>query len=163
DGDNFLGGRDIDNAVVDWALGEIERRWGLRVSRADPRHAAALRQLKQAAEDAKIELSRGRETTLQLPAFALESTSGGGDGGAGGGGGGGGGDPGSDSGTAGGPRQPGGPIELPLDRARLEAVAQPILERSFAVCERLLAGHGLGGAGAGAGAGAGEIERIVLV
>ncbi len=37
DGDNFLGGRDFDWAIVDWALAEIARTQGVTVSRADPR------------------------------------------------------------------------------------------------------------------------------
>ncbi|MGK4001645.1 Hsp70 family protein [Sorangium sp. So ce1036] len=68
DGDNFLGGRDFDWAVVDWALAEIARAHGVTVSRADPRHAAALRKLKLAVEEAKIELTRAEEAALALPA-----------------------------------------------------------------------------------------------
>ncbi|WP_437305327.1 Hsp70 family protein [Sorangium sp. So ce388] len=68
DGDNFLGGRDFDWAIVDWALAEIARTQGAAVSRADPRHAAALRKLKLAVEDIKIELTRADEAALALPA-----------------------------------------------------------------------------------------------
>ncbi|WP_438005860.1 Hsp70 family protein [Sorangium sp. So ce321] len=68
DGDNFLGGRDFDWAIVDWALAEIARAQGVTVSRADPRHAAALRKLKLAVEDIKIELTRAEEAALALPA-----------------------------------------------------------------------------------------------
>ncbi|WP_437621148.1 Hsp70 family protein [Sorangium sp. So ce1151] len=68
DGDNFLGGRDFDWAIVDWALAEIGRAQGVTVSRADPRHAAALRKLKLAVEDIKIELTRAEEAALALPA-----------------------------------------------------------------------------------------------
>src|SRR5688572_2538119 len=38
DGDNFLGGRDFDWAVVDWALDRIASASGIRISRADPEH-----------------------------------------------------------------------------------------------------------------------------
>jgi len=67
DGDNFLGGRDFDWAIVDWALGELERGHGVKVSRADPAHAAGVRKLKLAVEDAKIELTRAREASLSAP------------------------------------------------------------------------------------------------
>lgn len=67
DGDNFLGGRDFDVAAMDWALGELSRTTGKALSRADPRHAAGLRQLKLAVEEAKIELTRAREASITLP------------------------------------------------------------------------------------------------
>jgi molecular chaperone DnaK len=140
DGDNFLGGRDIDNAVVDWAVAELERRHGVKLTRSDPRHAAVLRRLKQAAEEAKIELSRSREAVLELPPTALATTHGDGEPRAAG-----------ERGAA------GETIELQLDRVLLEKLARPVLERSLAVCERLLASHGLGGVEAPG------IERIVLV
>lgn len=67
DGDNFLGGRDIDNALVDWVLAELARREGITVSRANPAHLLGLRQLRLAAEEAKIELSRSSAADLYLP------------------------------------------------------------------------------------------------
>jgi molecular chaperone DnaK len=67
DGDNFLGGRDFDWAIVDWVLGEVERQQNVKVSRSDPKHAAAIRKLKLAVEDAKIELTRAREASLTIP------------------------------------------------------------------------------------------------
>ncbi|KYF66138.1 Hsp70 family protein [Sorangium cellulosum] len=73
DGDNFLGGRDFDWAIVDWALAEIARAQGVTVSRADPRHAAALRKLKLAVEEVKIELTRADEAALAIPgAFEVD-------------------------------------------------------------------------------------------
>ena len=68
DGDNFLGGRDFDWALCDWVLGEIGREQGVTIARSDLRHAAAIRKLKLAVEEAKIELTRAEETTLTLPA-----------------------------------------------------------------------------------------------
>ena len=64
DGDNFLGGRDFDWALVDWVLAELGRTQGAIVSRADPKHAAAVRKLKLAVEEAKIELTRAEEASL---------------------------------------------------------------------------------------------------
>ncbi len=67
DGDNFLGGRDVDSAIVDFVIGEL----GGRIKRDDPAHAGALRQLKQAAEEAKIELSRAESAGLAIPALRV--------------------------------------------------------------------------------------------
>ena len=49
DGDNFLGGRDFDWAIVDWAIGQLP---GTPLSRSDPAHAGRIRKLKLAAEEA---------------------------------------------------------------------------------------------------------------
>src|ERR1043165_3368495 len=62
DGDNFLGGRDFDWAITEHLasqLAVVPRR-----SVAD--HAGALRALRMAAEDAKIELSRGERAQVTL-------------------------------------------------------------------------------------------------
>src|SRR5690606_32228642 len=50
DGDNVLGGRDFDWAIVDWAIAQIQAREGVTISRGDPGHRDAVRALKQAAE-----------------------------------------------------------------------------------------------------------------
>lgn len=69
DGDNFLGGRDFDLAIVDWALEKVSKQEGLTLSRSDPRLASALRKLKHAAEEAKIELTRNDVADLSVPDF----------------------------------------------------------------------------------------------
>lgn len=66
DGDNFLGGRDFDAAIVDWIVDRLVAD-GVELSRANPAHAPALRALKSVAEEAKIELSRVAETAIALP------------------------------------------------------------------------------------------------
>jgi molecular chaperone DnaK len=66
DGDNFLGGRDFDLALMHWVLGELARD-GRVVDRADPAHATALRVLRGACEEAKIELTRRTEASVSLP------------------------------------------------------------------------------------------------
>jgi molecular chaperone DnaK len=66
DGDNFLGGRDFDWAIVDWLLGQIEKQDGIKLSRSEPGHAAAIRKIKLAAEEAKIELSRVDEASITV-------------------------------------------------------------------------------------------------
>ncbi|MEO7097646.1 MAG: Hsp70 family protein, partial [Polyangiales bacterium] len=62
DGDNFLGGRDFD-----WAITEhLASRLSVVPRRNNPEHASALRSLRLAAEDAKIELSRGDKAQVTL-------------------------------------------------------------------------------------------------
>jgi len=63
DGDNFLGGRDFDLAVVDWLIVRLQRS-GLSIERSNPAHASAVAKLKAAAEEVKIELSRAGKATL---------------------------------------------------------------------------------------------------
>jgi molecular chaperone DnaK len=72
DGDNFLGGRDFDWAITEHVAARIAEAGAPRLDRADPAHAAALRVLRLACEDAKIELSRAATTqlTCTLPALA---------------------------------------------------------------------------------------------
>ncbi len=70
DGDNFLGGRDFDWALVDWAIAQLAARGQAKLSRGNPAHAGAIRQLKQAAEEVKIELSRSTSALL-VPASPL--------------------------------------------------------------------------------------------
>lgn len=72
DGDNFLGGRDFDWAIVDWMLAELARKDGVKLSRAEPGHAATIRKLKLAAEEAKIELSRVEQTSLAVPGLRVD-------------------------------------------------------------------------------------------
>lgn len=62
DGDNFLGGRDFD-----WTITEhLASRLSVVPRRNNPEHASALRALRLAAEDAKIELSRGDRAQVTL-------------------------------------------------------------------------------------------------
>ena len=63
DGDNFLGGRDFDRALVDLVLQKLAAD-GINIDRANPEHALALRRLRFAAEEAKIELTRAREASI---------------------------------------------------------------------------------------------------
>jgi molecular chaperone DnaK len=64
-GDNFLGGRDMDQALVNWAVAELKRDRGLpQLERENPRARRPLAKLKAACELAKIDLSRQEQTTL---------------------------------------------------------------------------------------------------
>src|SRR5215475_6070427 len=70
DGDNFLGGRDFDRVLVDLVLAKLAAD-GIVIDRADPRHAVALRRLRLAAEEAKIELTRVAEAPIFLAGLDL--------------------------------------------------------------------------------------------
>ncbi len=62
DGDNFLGGRDFDWRITEHLASQL----AVVPSRKNPDHAAALRALRLAAEDAKIELSRSERAQVTL-------------------------------------------------------------------------------------------------
>ena len=62
-GDTHLGGDDFDHVIIDWLAEEFLREEGVDL-RKDP---MALQRLKEAAEKAKIELSRTTSTEINLP------------------------------------------------------------------------------------------------
>ncbi len=62
DGDNFLGGRDFDWRITEHLASQLS----VVPSRKNPAHTDALRALRLAAEDAKIELSRGDRAQVTL-------------------------------------------------------------------------------------------------
>jgi molecular chaperone DnaK len=62
-GDTFLGGKDIDNTIVDLIVEEGKKDFGVDLSK-DP---MALQRIKEAAEKAKIELSNVTSTEINLP------------------------------------------------------------------------------------------------
>jgi molecular chaperone DnaK len=119
DGDNFLGGRDFDWAITEY----LASRLSTVPRRNNPEHVSALRALRLAAEDAKIELSRGdkAQVTLAQPL-----------------------------------RIDGDDVEvdLELDRATVERLCAPLVDRALDVCVRLLAANGLAPGG---------LARVVLV
>ncbi len=63
DGDTHLGGDDFDQVIIDWLANEFKNDEGVDL-RQD---AMALQRLKEAAEKAKIELSSGASTEINLP------------------------------------------------------------------------------------------------
>ncbi len=62
-GDTHLGGDDFDQVLIDWLADEFKQAENIDL-RKDP---MALQRLKEAAEKAKIELSSGTETEINLP------------------------------------------------------------------------------------------------
>ncbi len=71
DGDAHLGGKDIDQKIIDWLATEFQRESGIDV-RNDP---LARQRLDEGAEKAKIELSTAVETEVNIP-FITSDTSG---------------------------------------------------------------------------------------
>ena len=63
DGDAHLGGKDIDQKIMDWIADEFKRESGVDV-RTDP---LARQRLDEASEKAKIELSSALETEINIP------------------------------------------------------------------------------------------------
>jgi molecular chaperone DnaK len=69
-GDTFLGGEDYDKRVMDYLVDEFKKDQGFDL-RNDP---LALQRLKEAAERAKIELSAGQQTEVNLPYITADAS-----------------------------------------------------------------------------------------
>jgi molecular chaperone DnaK len=69
-GDTFLGGEDFDKRVIDYLVAEFKKDQGFDL-RNDP---LALQRLKEAAERAKIELSSGQQTEVNLPYITADAS-----------------------------------------------------------------------------------------
>jgi molecular chaperone DnaK len=119
DGDNFLGGRDFDWTITEHLASQL----AVVPRRNTAAHADALRVLRLAAEDAKIELSRNAraQVTLAQP-LVIDGTD--------------------------------VEVDLELDRATVDRLCTPLVDRALEVCLRLLAAHGLA---------PGRLARLVLV
>ncbi len=108
-GDNFLGGKDFDNALTDWAAARLAEETGLPpLSRSNPGHRRALGKLKAACEQAKIDLSRLERTAVVCAEVFSD--------------------------PAGHPVD----ADLPVTRQELEGLMSPFLERTLDVCRTLL-------------------------
>ena len=69
-GDNHLGGDDWDQCVIDWMADKFQQENGVDL-RQDP---MALQRLKEAAENAKKELSAAQQTTINLPFITMNQS-----------------------------------------------------------------------------------------
>ena len=67
-GDTHLGGDDFDNVIIAWMAEEFKAKEGVDL-RNDPR---ALQRMKEAAENAKIELSSSNSVDINLPYIVLD-------------------------------------------------------------------------------------------
>ncbi len=63
DGDAHLGGKDIDQKIINWLAEEFKKQEGIDVRK----DALALQRLDEAAEKAKIELSTAMQTEINIP------------------------------------------------------------------------------------------------
>jgi molecular chaperone DnaK len=70
DGDSHLGGKDIDQKILNWLSEEFKKESGIDV-RNDP---LALQRLDEAAEKAKIELSTAMETEVNIPFITSDAS-----------------------------------------------------------------------------------------
>ena len=66
-GDNHLGGDDWDQRIIDWLVGEVKNKYGVDLSK----DKIALQRLKEAAEQAKKELSSSMSTTINMQYLAM--------------------------------------------------------------------------------------------
>lgn len=74
-GDNFLGGRDLDWALVDFLMVRLKREFALaNASRQDPRSRALYARLKGLAEEARIQLSRVEKWSVEIGNVGEDST-----------------------------------------------------------------------------------------
>jgi len=69
-GDTFLGGEDFDQRIIDYIISEFKKEQGVDLSK----DVLALQRLKEAAEKAKIELSNGAATDINLPYVTADAS-----------------------------------------------------------------------------------------
>ncbi|HEX2879851.1 MAG TPA: Hsp70 family protein, partial [Polyangiaceae bacterium] len=69
-GDTHLGGDDIDIELMEWLAAEFKKDSGIDVSK----DKMVIQRLKDAAEQAKIELSNKQETTINLPFLTADAS-----------------------------------------------------------------------------------------
>ncbi len=69
-GDAFLGGDDFDNRVIDFLAADFKSETGIEIKN----DVMALQRLKEAAENAKKELSSAMETEINLPFITADAT-----------------------------------------------------------------------------------------
>ncbi len=68
-GDNYLGGDDIDDAIIDWLVNNFKKENGINLREDKIAH----QRLKEAAEKAKIELSSAQKTSISLPFITADA------------------------------------------------------------------------------------------
>ncbi len=69
-GDTFLGGEDFDQRLIDYIAEEFKKEQGADLKK----DVLALQRLKEAAEKAKIELSSGQQTEVNLPYITADAS-----------------------------------------------------------------------------------------
>lgn len=66
DGDNFLGGRDIDRRLLDWICQQLSQRHDITLDKHDPALRSVMAALHSEAEQAKIRLSTQPKTSIEI-------------------------------------------------------------------------------------------------
>jgi len=126
-GDTHLGGDDLDRCIVDWLCNEFGREHSidLREDRVALPAATALQRVREAAEQAKIELSTRLQTEITLPFIAHP--------------------PFHPPRRRGGQRGGGGPkhLHMTLTRPKLEQLVEDLIERTVEPCRQAMADAGL--------------------
>ena len=69
-GDTFLGGEDFDMRIVDYLADEFKKEQGIDLRK----DKLALQRLREAAEKAKVELSSGMQTEVNLPFITADAS-----------------------------------------------------------------------------------------
>ncbi len=105
DGDTHLGGSDIDARIINWLVDEFKKEYGIDL-RQDK---TAFQRLKEAAEQAKKELSFKMETEINLPFITIDPNT----------------------------NQP-LHLEKKLTRARLEEMIKDLIDRTMEIVKRAL-------------------------
>ena len=71
-GDTQLGGTDMDKVLIDYVVGEFQKKEGIDLTK----DTTAMTRIREASEKAKIELSTVMETDINLPFIAHDPSSG---------------------------------------------------------------------------------------
>jgi molecular chaperone DnaK len=124
-GNNLLGGKDIDRLIIEnILLPAIEETYDLRTSGVNAARRVLTSRLRMKAEEAKIDLSTAAEVVVSLCDVGADDC--------------------------------GEPIdmEVPITRAHLESLMEPLVEKCCALAEEALVGARLAG---------GDLDRILLV
>jgi len=69
-GDTLLGGEDFDNAIIRHITAEFKKQSGIDITN----DIQAVQRIKEAAENAKIELSSSTQTDINLPYLTMDAT-----------------------------------------------------------------------------------------
>ncbi len=69
-GNTQLGGDDWDQRIIDWVVGQFEEETGIDITK----DLSAMQRIRDAAEQAKIELSTVKETNINLPYITADES-----------------------------------------------------------------------------------------
>ncbi|MEM4256820.1 MAG: molecular chaperone DnaK [Candidatus Diapherotrites archaeon] len=118
-GDTQLGGRDMDEAIINYIVKEFKASEGIDLSK----DSTAMQRIREAAEKAKIELSTILETEINLPYITATNQ---------------------------GPKH----LIMKLNRAKLEELVRPIVEKCLKPLQQALADAKMTAA---------DVDKIILV